>query len=198
MAALEFQRTTAIQDCEMCRFDPLASIVSIGPIEVRVSISVIFQGEGRPDAGWAVPLTVKLFTPESDVLNDAPNYEFKLTTAKPATENAAVCEAAGIAPGTYDITVVGESTLVNDRRSVVISAPNTSVDMGTLLEGDANQDNIVNFDDYAILSKCWLASESQPEHDARTDFDCNRLINPADLYLLTSNWLSSSPIEIAP
>jgi hypothetical protein len=161
-----------------------------------VSISVVLQGQDRPDAGWTVPLTVKFFAPGADVLNDAPIYEFELTTAKPATENAAVCEATGIAPGTYDITVVGESTLVNARRSVVISAPNTSVDMGTLLEGDANQDNIVDFDDYAILSKSWLASESQPEYDARADFDCNGLINTADLYMLASNWLSSSPIEI--
>lgn len=174
------------------------AIVCIGPIETVVSISVVLQDQDRPDAGWAIPLTVKFFKPGADVLNDTPLYEFKLTTAKPATENAAVCEATGITPGTYDITVLGESTLVNTRRSVVISAPNTSVDMGTLLEGDANQDNIVNFDDYAILSKCWLASESQPEYDVRVDFDCNGLINPVDLYLLASNWLSISPIEITP
>jgi len=174
------------------------AIVSIGTIEIQVSISVVLQGQDRPDAGWPVPLIVKFFTPGADVLNDAPICEFKLTTTKSTAGNAAVCEVTGIAPGTYDITVAGESTLVNARRSVVISAPNTSVDMGTLLEGDANQDNIVNFDDYAILSKCWLASELQPEYDARADFDCNGLINQADLYLLASNWLSSSTIEIAP
>ncbi len=174
------------------------AIVSIGPIEALVSISVVLQGQGRPDAWWAVPLTVKFFTPGADVLNDAPNHEFKLTTAKSATENAAVCEAMGIAPGTYDITLVGKSSLINVRRNVVISPPDTSVDMGTLLEGDANQDDIVDFDDYAILSKCWLASESQPEYDVRADFDRSGLINPNDLYLLVSNWLSSSPIEITP
>ena len=174
------------------------AIVSIGPIEILVSISVALQGEGRPDAGWSVPLTVRFFTPGSDVLNDTPTYEFKLTSTKSNTGNAAVCEMTGIAPSTYDITVVGKSTLVNTKRSIVISAPNTSIDMGTLLEGDANQDNIVDFDDYAILSKSWLTSQSQPEYDAMVDFDCNGLVNPADLYLLASNWLSSSPIEIAP
>ncbi|MFC1793519.1 dockerin type I domain-containing protein, partial [Planctomycetota bacterium] len=101
-------------------------------------------------------------------------------------------------PGIYDIAVRGESTLVNAKRSVVISAPNTSVDMGTLLEGDTNQDNIVDFDDYAILSMSWPASESQPEYTIKADFDRNGLINPADLYLLATNWLSSSPIEITP
>jgi hypothetical protein len=174
------------------------AIVSIGPIEALVSISVALQGQGRPDAGWAVPLTVKFFTPGADVLNNAPIYAFDLTTTKSIAKNKAICEAVGIAPGTYDITMVGKSTLMNAKRNVFISSPNTSVDMGTLLEGDADNDHIVNFDDYAILSKCWLASESQPEYDARVDFDCNGLINPADLYMLSSNWLITSPIEITP
>jgi len=174
------------------------AIVSIGPVEVLVSISVGLQGDGRPDAAWAVPLTVKFFTPGADVLNDTATYEFKLTTAKSAAGNAAVCEATGVAPGTYDITALGQYTLMNIKKSVVISAPKTSVDLGTLLEGDANQDNVINLDDYAILSMCWLASESQPEYDVRADFDRNGLINAADLFLLAANWLRSSPIEILP
>ena len=174
------------------------AIVSIGQIETLVSISVVLQGQGRPDAGWAVPLTVKFFTPGADVLNDTPIYEFELTPAKSVADNTAVCEADGIVPGTYDIAALSQTTLMNVRRSVVISPPDISVDLGTLLEGNANQDNIVDFDDYAILSKCWMTSQSQPEYNARADFDCNGLINPADLYLLASNWLSSSPVEITP
>jgi len=79
-----------------------------------------------------------------------------------------------------------------------LSRGNTSVDLGTLLEGSANQDNIVNFDDYAILSRCWLSSQSQAEYDARTDFGRNELINVADLCLLAADWLSTSPVEILP
>jgi hypothetical protein len=131
-------------------------------------------------------------------LNDATIYEFKLTTTKSAAGNTSVCEATGIAPGTYDITVLGEATLMNVKRNVVISAPRSSVEMGTLLEGDANNDHIINFDDFAILSKSWMTSQSQPEYNAMVDFDCNGLINRADLYLLASNWLGSSPVEITP
>jgi hypothetical protein len=167
-------------------------------LETQVSISVVLQGDGRPDVGWAVPLTVEFFGPGADVLNDTPTYEFNLTTTKSATENAAVCEVAGVAPGAYDITVRGVSTLMNLKRSVVISAAATSVKLGTLLEGDANNDNIINLDDYAILSMCWLASESQAEYDVRADLDRNGLINAADLSLLAANWLHSSPVEILP
>jgi len=174
------------------------AIVSIGPIAAVVSISVVLQGDGQPDAGWIVPLTIRFFPPGADVLNDAPTYEFKLTTAKSSAGGWAICEATGIAPGTYDITASSNSTLINVKRSVVISAPSTSVDLGTLLEGNANQDNIVSLDDYAILSRCWLSSQSRAEYDARTDFDRNGLINAVDLCLLAANWLRTSPIVIAP
>ena len=170
------------------------AIISIGPAAAMVSISVVLQGDGRPDEGWAVPLTVKFFLPGADVLNNTAIYQFNLTTTK--TANSAVGEATGVAPGIYDITAISEHTLMNVKRSVVISTPKTSVDLGTLLEGDANQDNIIDFGDYAILSMCWLASQSQAEFNAMTDFDRNMLINISDLRLLAANWLSISPVEI--
>ncbi len=172
------------------------AIVSIGPITAQVSISVVLQGDSRPDAGWIVPLNVKFFAPGADVLNDTPNYEFNLTTSK--SGNSAVCEATGVAPGTYDITAISAHTLMNARRSVVISVPNTSVDMGTLLEGDSNNDNIVNFADYAIMSGSWLMSKGQAGYDAMGDFDRNEIINLYDLSLLAANWLRISPVEILP
>jgi len=174
------------------------AIVSIGPLEILVSISVVLQGDGRPDIGWAVPLTVKFFTPGADVLNDIPAYEFNLTTTKSADGNTAVCQATGLAPGVYDITALGRSALMNIKKNVVISAPQTSVDLGTLLEGNVNQDEIVDFDDYAVLSTCWLASKDQAEYNTKADFDRNGLINAADLSLFAANWLKTSPAEILP
>jgi len=174
------------------------TIVSIGPIESLVTISVALQGNDRPESGWTIPLTVKFFTQGADILTDIPIYEFSLTTVKSEAGDTAVCEVTGIAPGTYDISVIGESTLMNIKRNVLISAPNTSVDMGTLLEGNTNRDNIINLDDFAILSKHWPATKAKGEYDIRADFDRNELINIADLYLLATNWLKSSPIEITP
>jgi hypothetical protein len=174
------------------------AIVSIGSIEAVVSISVVLQGDGRPDTGWAIPLTVRFFLAGADVLDDTPIYEFDLTTTESITEDVAVCEVSGVAPGTYDIIALSESTLMNVKRGIIISAPQTSVDLGTLLEGDTNRDNTVDLDDYAMLSTCWLAAASQAEYDVRTDFDRNGLVNAADLCLLAGNWLSNSPVEILP
>jgi hypothetical protein len=174
------------------------AIVSIGQIEVPVSFSVALQGHSRPDAGWIVPLTVKFFPPGADIFNDTAVYEFNLTTTKSADGNEAVCEAPNVEPGTYDIAVRGESTLMNVKKGVVISLPKTSVDLGTLLEGDANQDNMIDFADFAILSINWLIFKTNGGYDNRADFDRNGLINSADLYLLTANWLKRSPVEIQP
>jgi hypothetical protein len=175
------------------------AIVSIGPVgSVSVLISVALQGNSRPETGWAVPLTVRFFAPGADILNGTPTYEFNLTTAKSTNGNTTVCEATGVATGTYDIAAIGETTLMNVKRSVVVSSPDTLVDLGTLLEGNANQDNIINLYDLVFLSLNWLASRTNVEYDARADFDRNGFINAADLYLLAINWLKCSPVAISP
>lgn len=174
------------------------AIVSIGRVEVIVRIVVSLQGDDRPDEAWAVPLTVNFFTPGADVFGDTPVYEFNLTTARSTENNTAVCEATGIAPGIYDVTAQSDYTLMNIRKSVTISDPNTSLDVGTLLEGNASLDNRIDLDDFAIFSMSWLASEPQVEYDIRADFDRNGITNTADLCLLATNWLRTSPIEILP
>jgi nitroreductase len=63
------------------------------------------------------------------------------------------------------------------------------VETSASLEGDANQDNIVDLDDYVILSRCWLSSQSQVQYDARADFNRDGVVNMADLRLLAANWL---------
>ncbi len=173
------------------------AVVSIGPPAVLVSVSVGLQGEGRAESGWAIPLTVRFFAPGADAAS-APAYEFELTTARSPDGESAVCMAYGVAPGTYDITVVGSSTLTNLKRNVVVSLPATSVDLGTLLEGNPNVDDTIDLGDYAILSRHWLLSEPEAEYDAQVDFDRNGLVDAADLALLAANWLWVSPVEIGP
>jgi len=97
-----------------------------------------------------------------------------LTTTKSATGKSTICEATGIAPGIYDITALGQSTLMNVKKGVVITAPQMSVDLGILLESDVNQDNIVNFDDYTALTICWLSSKDQVVYNVGVDFRLER------------------------
>ncbi len=63
------------------------------------------------------------------------------------------------------------------------------------VEGDANQDHIVDLDDYVILSRCWQASKTQSQYDGRADFNGDGLINLADLVLLAANWLKTPELS---
>jgi hypothetical protein len=174
------------------------AIVSIGSVEATVSISVVFQSDVRTDTFGMLPLTIAFFTSGADALNDTPVYELNLATAKSVVDNVAVYEATGIAPGTYDITVIGSSTLMNLKRNIDVASPTTSVNMGSLLAGNANRDSIINLDDYVVLSSSWMSSAGRPEYDSRADFDRNGIINITDLSLMSANWLKTSPIEISP
>ncbi|MCP4580619.1 MAG: hypothetical protein GY839_03320, partial [candidate division Zixibacteria bacterium] len=160
-----------------------------------VDIAVIPEGVARPDpAGWEIPLAIKFFKPGANVLKDVPIYQFNHTSTKSGIK--AVCQVTGIVSGTYDITVVSDHTLMNVKRKVVISAPNDSVQLGTLAEGDANNDNTIDLVDYSIFALAFISTELDTYYDLRADFDCDKSIGLHDLFLLVSNWLKVSPIEI--
>jgi hypothetical protein len=164
-----------------------------------VSLSTILQGSYRPDSGWAVPLTVKFFftsgnnTPV-DVMNASPARSFNLTTVK--NEGKAVALASAINPGIYDITVVSPHCLVNVKRGVAVEVPSTLVNMGTLLEGNANDDYKVNINDFGLLAKTYGRSSNDAGFDARADFDRSGKINITDFGLLASNYGKYAPVEV--
>jgi peptide/nickel transport system substrate-binding protein len=163
----------------------------------RVDIRTVLQGGSRPETGWTVPLTVKFFTPGTtapvDVLNAVPVYTFNLITAR--SGNATYAQAAGVMPGTYDITAVTPHTLINVKRSVVISEPVCEVDLGVLLEGNTNDDIRINIQDFGILAVSYGKTTGQTSFDARADFDRNGIINIADFGLLVGNYARQSPLE---
>ncbi len=151
-----------------------------------VEISVVLEGPGRPDGGWVIPLNVKFCTPgTSDVI-----YSFNQTTVK--VGSTAVANVTGIAPGVYDIYVSSNHTLANVRYDVTISKPSTSVDMGTLLEGNANNDVQVTLADFNILKSVFFST------DPVADFDRSGQVTLADFNLLKANFFKSSPIDITP
>lgn len=161
-----------------------------------LNMSVVLQGGSRPDTGWVIPVTVRLFIAGGNILSDAPLYIFNLITTKSGA--TATCNATGIQPRTYDITIVSEHTLMNVKRSVVISSPSTWVNMGTLLEGNANDDFLVNISDFGILAVSFMRTSGQPGFDARADFDQNGIIDISDFGLLAVNFMQTSPQTVNP
>jgi hypothetical protein len=160
----------------------------------NVGLSVVLQGGSRPDSGWIVPLTVKFFPPGADVTTAVPAYNLNLTTAK--SGSFAIAQAVGIAPATYDITVVTPTCLINLKRGVVVTAPSVEVNMGTLLEGNANDDNKINIQDFGILAATYGKAAGNSGFDARADFDRSGNINIADFGLLAANYGKLSPVMV--
>jgi hypothetical protein len=169
----------------------MRATVSTSPDQHTLTIlTVNLQGGSRSDNGWIIPLTVKFFTPGADVLNEIPLYTFDLTTTKSGSVAFASC--TGITPGDYDITVVSPHTLMNVKRDVAVALPEVQIYLGTLLEGDANNDGRINAQDFSLLSASYLQASINP----MADFDQNGVVNALDFALLSANYLKLSPIEV--
>jgi len=164
------------------------------PPSSTMNLSVVLQGGSRPDAGWIIPLTVQFFPPRVNVLTDTPAYQFALTTTK--SDATAVTQVMGVIADNYDITAVSEHTLVNVKRNVAIANSGTNLNMGTLLEGNANDDNIINIQDFGILAGSYGKSSGNAGYDARADFDRSGLVNIIDFGLLAANYGKTAPVIV--
>ena len=168
-------------------------------VGANVNITVTLQGGSRPDAGFVVPLTVKFFTPGTNVLTGTPTYTFELTTAKSGTFTA-VATAIGVLPGTYDISAVTPTCLINEKKNVVVDAPSTNVNLGTLLEGDAitsgSSANVVNSQDFGALAASYNKSLGQSGYNDAADFDRTGKVNSQDFGLLAANYNKKGPVVL--
>jgi len=110
--------------------DPrIVGTVDMGVDEAAVDVDVLvnLQGSNRPPDGWAVPITIGFYPPNSPddwLLNPASAmYSFSGTTSAFDTVSgtrAFFSCPEPVAPGTYDITADSSTTLLNVKRSVHI------------------------------------------------------------------------------
>jgi hypothetical protein len=96
----------------------------------------------------------------------------------------------------YDIRVKGSHTLANIKRNVALQAGSNTINFGTLLEGDANDDNCVNAPDFSILRTAFGKSQGQPGYDSRADFNQDGAVNAPDFSLLRTNFGRCGDIQV--
>jgi hypothetical protein len=92
-----------------------------------------------------------------------------------------------VLPGDYRIRIKGLHTLRNLRSAISLVEGANTLDMGTLLEGDALNDNQVNGRDVSLLTAAYGKSQGQAGYDLRTDLNEDRTVNDADVRLLQAN-----------
>jgi hypothetical protein len=99
-------------------------------------------------------------------------------------------------PDNYDMTAVSEHTLLNVKRNVTVIAPSNTVNLGTLLEGNANNNDRVNILDFGLLATSYGKSQGNPAYNPLADYDRNDVVNIFDFGLLTTNYLKIAPLEV--
>jgi len=160
----------------------MAPLPTPSPTPTATPIACAMQGrvtlQGRPappDPSWVVPLTLTIGNASHMVTTDQWG-QFTLS---------------GLTPGTYDMRLKHSHTLGN-RKSTVTLLPGDAneVDFGTLLEGDANNDNCVDIRDFYVLKQTFNTS------DARADFNQDGLVNIYDYYPIKWNFNRCGDIVI--
>ncbi|MCX6031289.1 MAG: pre-peptidase C-terminal domain-containing protein [Chloroflexi bacterium] len=137
--------------------------------------------EGRtapPNPAWSVPLLLTLGQPGER----GPAYAFGLVS----DASGAFTMPGVAAPGDARVRLKGLHTLRNLLPTTLAGGAN-SVNMETLLEGDAFGDNRVDSRDISLLAAAFGKSQGQPGFDPRADFNEDDTVNLTDLNLLKPN-----------
>ncbi len=177
------------------------AIVDMGVDEaetVVIRVDLCDMGSRPVPVGWEVQALIAFFdtTATSTEVLDPATYalhQFPDTFTYNATLNKAEYICAPVAPGIYDITVDGFHTLMNWKQDVNCNST-VAVDVGTLTEGDVDDDGTIGVPDIQAFSAGWLSTCADPWYDNRCDFDYSCDIGVADIQCFS--WLQSSPIIV--
>ncbi|MDX9864733.1 MAG: dockerin type I domain-containing protein, partial [Anaerolineaceae bacterium] len=132
-----------------------------------------------PNNQWLTNLTIKLLSPGTSTVH----YTFTVNT-----DNMGEFSIPGLVPGTYDILVKGATTLQNKLSSKVISTGLNAFTMGTLKEGDSNNDNYVNATDFSMLAASYGKCLGTTGYNDYTDYNNDNCVTGADFSLLAANY----------
>ncbi len=138
--------------------------------------------QGRPtppDASWQVPLMVTL----SRAREQGAAYVFSAMSSPTGT----FAIPGVVAPGAYRLRVKGLHTLRNVLLDATITPGINGIDMETLLEGDAVNDNRVDGRDVSTLVAAFGKQQGQQGFAPRADFNEDDTVNASDVTLLRAN-----------
>jgi Xaa-Pro aminopeptidase len=89
-------------------------------------------------------------------------------------------------------------TLANRWSNLVLAAGDNTVDLGTLLEGDADNDNDVDAADASLLNRAFGTVPGNANWDPRADLNEDDVVNATDMALLAASFGRSGDVEVGP
>lgn len=158
-------------------------IIFTNTLAVSATLNGAVTLEGRPAAphtSWQVPLTVELFAPDN---NSTPAHTFNTTTDQ--NGNFTI---SNIPTGTFTVTIKNLHTLKRVKASQAFVGGNNTVSFGTLLEGDANNDNLIDFIDFSTLSLSYNKAVGDPGFNPNSDFNNDGIVDFLDFSILSLNY----------
>jgi hypothetical protein len=169
---------------------PHSALAQTVPTQVNLAVTLERPNAASPHPSWAAPVHFTLNTPGDAGI---PLYAFDLTLDQSGKWQGDL----RVWQGTYDLRLKNMHTLRNVKRGVAISSGINTIDMGTLLEGDADDDNRVSSSDFSLLRSAYFTAEGNPGFDPRTDFDEDDRIRSSDFALLRGNYSKTGDIEVS-
>ncbi len=146
------------------------------PVLATILGSVSLQGRPiAPSMTWVMPLRVQVGA----------------TTYHVTTDLVGFFVVHHVPTGVHDITVKNFHTLSNRRLGINLMPGGNVLHFGTLQDGDANDDDIIDIADFTILRAFFGTS------DARVDFNQSGFVDITDFSILRTNFGRSGPINIS-
>jgi hypothetical protein len=154
--------------------------VALNPIALPSYIwgSITLQGRPSSDCIENVIQLIIRFIQDGQVV-----YTAEISTSTKATF------ATTVPSGTYDICIKCARALSRRVNNVVlVPGEATPVGFGTLLEGDANNDDVINVLDMTLVGQAYETVPGDPYWNDACDFNRDGIVDDNDLALLESNF----------
>ncbi len=144
-----------------------------------LTAALTLQGRApAPTAAWSIPVAVT-FTPTGSTS--------AIYGATVTTDQNGVFTVTGIPAGTYQVRVKNAHTLASSFPVTLVAGANT-VALGTLREGDADGNNLVNITDFSLLATSFGKTQGTTGFNANADFNEDDIVNVSDFSLLAQNF----------
>jgi Dockerin type I domain len=148
-----------------------------------VNGSVVLQGRpAAPNAQWQVPLTVDFYASGNMT---TPAFSYNVTT-----DNSGNFSCTNVPLGTYKIAVKNAHTLKKVTPFQTINGGAIAVNIGTLIEGDINQDNFISSTDLIQILSSYNKVFGNPGFIPNADLNGDGFVSSLDLILILGNYNS--------
>lgn len=159
---------------------PQDNAPDIGAVEYTINASLTISVELQGRTSYTGTYTVDFY--------EMGNVTTPTLTLTETASADGVFTLTGIPADTYTVTVRTLGYLRAADPIALTAGTVATLDVGTLLAGDANEDNAVNILDLSILAGAYNTTVGNIGYDERADFNGDGSVNILDLSLLAGNY----------